>query len=138
MKTQVQFTSDAFPAYPGEEEQINPGRWGKRVSEFVHDGLQRSGVPVKDLIAEDWGWIVPIQNPGFPLWLGCGNMDEDAGNIYMIFIEPTKPYIWRWFRRIHAEPAVTRLATTLNELLSRNRAIGNIEWYTAEEFNPSR
>ena len=33
MKTQVEFRSDKFPPYEGEEEQINPGLWGKRLAE---------------------------------------------------------------------------------------------------------
>lgn len=27
MRTHIEFRSDAFPAEPGEEEKINPGRW---------------------------------------------------------------------------------------------------------------
>jgi hypothetical protein len=35
MKTQVEFRSSKFPPYEGEEEQINPGLWGKRLAEEV-------------------------------------------------------------------------------------------------------
>jgi hypothetical protein len=38
MKTHVEFVSNAFPAYPGEEDEINPGIWGKRLAEFIHEG----------------------------------------------------------------------------------------------------
>lgn len=33
MQTMVSFRSAKFPAYPGEEEDINPGLWGKRLAE---------------------------------------------------------------------------------------------------------
>ena len=32
MKTQVEFRSKKSPPYDGEEEQINPGLWGKRLA----------------------------------------------------------------------------------------------------------
>ena len=31
MKTHLEFTSTAFPAYPGEDKDINPGIFGKRL-----------------------------------------------------------------------------------------------------------
>jgi hypothetical protein len=34
MKTQVEFRSSKFPPYGGEQEQINPGLWGKRLAEY--------------------------------------------------------------------------------------------------------
>jgi len=35
MKTQVEFRSSKFPPYEGEQEQINPGLWGKRLAEYL-------------------------------------------------------------------------------------------------------
>jgi len=34
MRTHVEFTSTAFPAYPGEDQEINSGIFGKRLAEF--------------------------------------------------------------------------------------------------------
>jgi hypothetical protein len=42
MKTHVEFRSEAFPPYDGEEE-INPGRYGKRVAEFLVHGPKEKG-----------------------------------------------------------------------------------------------
>ncbi len=44
MLTTVEFRSDRFPAYEGEEEQINPGLWGMRLAEFVRDKLLAEGL----------------------------------------------------------------------------------------------
>ncbi len=35
MKTHVEFRSAKFPAYDGEEDEVNPGRWGKRLAEYL-------------------------------------------------------------------------------------------------------
>jgi hypothetical protein len=34
METHVEFRSNRFPPYDGEEEQINPGLYGKRLAGF--------------------------------------------------------------------------------------------------------
>jgi hypothetical protein len=49
MKTQVEFRSDKFPAYESEEQEINPGRYGKRVAEFLAAGLRSHGFEPADL-----------------------------------------------------------------------------------------
>lgn len=58
MRTQVEFRSNLFPPYPGEDDEIIPGRWGKRLAEFVHSGLKNRGFDVIEPGAEDWGWMV--------------------------------------------------------------------------------
>jgi hypothetical protein len=43
MQTHVEFRSDRFPAYEGEEEQINPDLWWKMIAEFLCDKLPAQG-----------------------------------------------------------------------------------------------
>ncbi len=40
MNTQVTFRSNKFPPYDGEQEQINPGLWGKRLAEYFVEMLK--------------------------------------------------------------------------------------------------
>jgi len=40
MKTQVEFRSESFPPYEGEEDEINPGLWGKRLAEYLQQKLR--------------------------------------------------------------------------------------------------
>ena len=44
MKTQVEFRFSKFPPYEGEQEQINPGLWGKRLAEYFVQKLSEKGV----------------------------------------------------------------------------------------------
>ena len=76
MRTHVEFTSTEFPAYPGEDKDINPGIFGKRLAEFLAEGLRKKGNKVLGIGAEDWGWMVEIENQEFPLWVGCANYEE--------------------------------------------------------------
>lgn len=43
MKTHVECRSDASPPSDGEEDENNPGRYGKRVAEFLVRGLKEKG-----------------------------------------------------------------------------------------------
>ena len=62
MKTQVEFRSSKFPPYEVEQEQINPGLWGKRLAEYLREKLRTDGIQTGDIYSEDWGWALPIQN----------------------------------------------------------------------------
>ncbi len=73
MLTHVEFRSDRFSAYEGEEEKANPGLWGQRLAEFLRDRLRAEGFEIKEPFPEDWGWVVPVANRGFSVWIGCGH-----------------------------------------------------------------
>ena len=99
MKTHVEFRSDKFPPYEGEEEQINPDLWGKRLGEYLKEKLSPEGIDTDELIPEDWGWCLPIKHDAFSMWIGCGRYQEYP-NGYLCFVEPRKPVIRRLFKKI--------------------------------------
>jgi hypothetical protein len=137
MKTQVEFRSDKFPAYENEEHEINPGRYGKRLAEFLAAGLRTRGFEPEELIAEDWGWVVPIKNDGFKLWVGCGNYEEYPDG-FLCFIEPHAPVIRKLFKKIDAQARVEALQTAMDAVLSGQAGIQDKKWWTHEEFNNPR
>jgi hypothetical protein len=87
VKTQVEFRSAKLPPYPGEEEQINPGVWGKRLAEYLKERLAETGIATGAIISEDWGRIVPVENAAFDLWIGCGHPDGND-DVFLCFIHP--------------------------------------------------
>ena len=135
MKTHVEFRSDAFPPYPGEEEEINPGVWGKRLAEFIHEGLKAQGFDVIEPAAEDWGWMVEIRNDAFPLWIGCGNQDGEPDG-FLCFIEPSTPFVRKFlFKKISTENEVTKVRSGLEKILYHEDSITDIRWWSKEEFS---
>ena len=98
-RTQLQFRSQAFPPLPGEDEQINPGRFGRRLADYLAQALPERGFPVRGVGAVDWGWMVELQHDAFPLWIGCGNVDGEHDEL-LCCIEPARPTVRRWFRRV--------------------------------------
>jgi hypothetical protein len=140
VKTHVEFSSDAFPALPGEEAQINPGRWGRLLADYLRAELSARGFRGKAPYCEDWGWAVPIENAGFPLWIGCGNLEDGATfgvaapapapshDQFVCFIEPSKPSVRRLFRRIDTAARVEALAGALDASLRQHPSIRDIRW----------
>lgn len=133
MKTHVEFRSDAFPAYAGEEDEINPGIWGKRLAEFIHAGLKDRGFDVLEPFSEDWGWMVEIRNDAFPMWIGCANVGGEGD--FLCFREPSKPFVRKLlFKKISTEADVAKLQTALDSILSSDPSITEIHWSSKEEL----
>ncbi len=132
MRTHLEFASTAFPAAPGEDQEINPGRFGKRLAEFLRDTLPRHGFKVKRLVAEDWGWLVDLEHDPFPLWIGCGNYEEFEHG-FLCFIEPSKPIVQKWFSKVDTAPTVERLATVLEAILRDSGKVSRLRWWTEED-----
>ena len=127
METQVEFRSSKFPPYEGEEEQINPGLWGKRLAEYLVQKLAEKGIRTDEIIAEDWGWYVPIRNEGFRLALCCGHQDGDNDE-FLVFTDPSTPVVKKFFRKIDASPQLIRLTEALRQILTSDPDIRDVLW----------
>lgn len=132
MKIQVEFKSSKFPPYDGEEDEINPGLWGKRLAEFLRENLPRYGVEVRCICAEDWGWMVELENEEFPLWIGCGHQ-EGENDDFICFIEPSKPFIRKCFKRINTTEQVRQASDALKKVLESTPEISSINWNSAPD-----
>jgi hypothetical protein len=127
MKTQVTFRSSKFPPYEGEEEQINPGLWGKRLAEYFVERLQGTGIETEEIIPEDWGWYIPIKNDGFRLAICCGHQNGDDDE-FLCVTDPAIPIIKKLFRKIDATEQLSRVVAAMERILSSDPDIRNVEW----------
>jgi len=132
MKSQVTFRSKKFPPYNGEEEQINPGLWGKRLAEYLVDKLKPHGIETEEIIAEDWGWYIPIKNEKFRLAICCGHQNGDDDE-FLCFTDPATPIIRKLFKRIDATHELSRVVTAMERILSSDPEITNVEWTEVEK-----
>ena len=127
MKTQVEFRSSKFPPYDGEEEEINPGLWGRRLTEYLAKALAERGIESEEMAIEDWGCYLPIQNDDFPLALCCGHQNGDDDQ-FLVFTDPSTAKVKKWFRTIDATPQLTKLLDALNTILNDDPEIHDITW----------
>jgi len=132
MRTNLVFRSTAFPSYPGEDEEINPGRYGRRLASFIAKRLPDCGFEVTGMCAEDWGWRIDLRNDEFPLWIGCGNYEEyDDG--FLCFIEPSQAFVRRWFKSIPTSYTVERLAAALEKTILNGADVRDVRWWRPGE-----
>jgi hypothetical protein len=127
METQVEFRSRKFPPYEGEQEQINPGLWGKRLAEYLVLKLSEKGIKTDEIIAEDWGWYIPIPNEGFRLAICCGHQNGDDDQ-FLCFIDPSTPVVKKFFKKIDATPQLICLTEAMRQILSSDPEITNVVW----------
>lgn len=128
MKTQVEFRSAKFPPYEGEEGQINPGLWGKRLTEYLAQKLAERGIETEEIIMEDWGCYLPVRNERFRLGLCCGHQLEEPDDQFLCFTDPATPKVRKFFRTIDATPQLTRLLDALRQILEADPEIREIVW----------
>jgi hypothetical protein len=72
------FESSAFAAIPGEDEETNPGVYGKVLAQWLAAQLRASGFSVGDVIAEDFGWCVPVKSEPHSLYVVCASTGETS------------------------------------------------------------
>jgi len=132
VRTHVEFRSAAFPSQPGEDEEVNPGRWGKSLAAFLRAELTKAGLGGGDAYAEDWGWEIPIDNAEFGLFVGCGNYEEHPDG-FLCFVAPSKPYIRKLFRKIDTTARVATVADALDRILSAHPGIHSVRWWSQAE-----
>jgi len=134
MRTHVEFRSSKFPAYPGEEEKINPNLWGQRLAEYLQVKLKDLGILTDEEIGfEDWGCRLSLVGTPFPMWIGCGHYQEYPDG-YLCFIEPSKPTIRKFpFTKIDTTGEVARIADALDGILTSNPDIHGLRWWSENE-----
>ena len=129
---QFEFRSHKFPPYDGEEEQINPGLWGKRLAEYVKEKLAAHRIETGEIVMEDWGCLLPVKNEAFALSVACGHQNGDDDE-FLCFIEPSKPVIRKLFRKIDTTKEVGRLSAALERIFKADPDIRELRCLSLEE-----
>ena len=135
MRTNVEFRSDKFPTYGSDDEGPNheSGVYGKRLAEYLKENLTRKGFAITWCDAEDWGWRIDVSHEGnYGLWIGCGHYQEYE-NGFLCFVEPSKPIIRKWFKKIDVRESVEKIADALDEILNEDKDIQSIRWWDEGE-----
>lgn len=69
----LEFESSAFTIVPGEDEETNPGIYGKALALWLGEQLRAAGIPAVEVIAEDFGWCVPVESKPHALYVVCAS-----------------------------------------------------------------
>jgi hypothetical protein len=105
---------------------------GEAVAQLLAKALPGHGFTVERVFAEDWGRCVAIANRDFPLWIGCGGYAEYSDGM-LCFIEPSRPVIRKWLRRIDVSARVEALADAMERILADSGRARDLRWWSPEE-----
>jgi len=119
MQTEIYIKTNLFPAYPHEAEEINPGRFGKRLAAFVAEALKRGDIDVVDIYPTDSCYELSIKQFEFDVYVQVGNFDGEQ-NEFLISIEPKKAYVRKWFKKILTIEAVKSVYESIFKACSEN------------------
>jgi hypothetical protein len=72
----LEFESSAFAVIPGEDKETNLGIYGKALAQWLAEQLRSAGVPARDVIAEDFGWCVPVTSTPHSLYIACASGEQ--------------------------------------------------------------
>lgn len=72
------FKSSLFEIEPGEDDEINPGIYGRQLAQWMRQKLEAGGYAVEGVINEDWGRCLMCQRSPFSLWVGVGSVEYET------------------------------------------------------------
>ena len=130
------FRSGAFQIEPGEDDDVNPGIYGRQLALWLRTRLEERGQPVLDVFPEDFGWCVRCQAKPFLLWVGCGSVsDKESMDIvptadqvtWHCFAVAEASLLGRIFRNDDLAPAFSRLSGLLRDILDSEPTIKLVE-----------
>ena len=75
---QIHARSSRFAIEPGEDNETNPGIFGRALAQWLAVQLPAFGWRVKGCVAEDFGRLVEVEDPKFRLFVACASGHDGA------------------------------------------------------------
>ncbi len=127
VKTQVTFRSSKFPPDDGEEAEVNPGLWGKRLAEYLVEKLPATGIQPGSIVVEDWGYYIPIIGEAIKMAVCCGHQSGDDDE-FLCFTHPGSPIERKLFKSVDHTAELTRLTRAIHQVLASDPEIREVVW----------
>ena len=112
----LEFESSAFAIKQGEDEHTNPGIFGKALAQWLSEQLRATGIPVGEIIAEDFGWCVPVESKPHRLYVACASAEEEP-NHWRVFAFAEAGFMARLLGKDQSGRSVASLFATLKHVL---------------------
>ena len=112
----LEFESSAFAVIPGEDEETNPGIYGKALAQWLAEQLRAAGHPTGEIIAEDFGWCVPVESKPHSLYVACASTGEKPDQ-WRVFAFAESGVVARLFGKDKSEESLASLFDALRRCL---------------------
>lgn len=125
----LEFESSAFAVAPGEDEETNPGIYGKALAQWLAEKLRRAGFPIGEVIAEDFAWCVPVDSRPHALYVACASGDRP--DRWRVFAFAEGGVMARLLGRDRSAEALASLFTAVRSCLESEPRIHGLREDTA-------
>ena len=122
---QFTFESSQFSPEPGEDEETNPGIYGKALAAWLSAQLTAGGYRVKRTCAEDFGRLVQLEDPNFQVYVACASADDTAKE-WIVHSFAEGGWLASMLGRGSKEKVVSKVMLDLKEILQASPAIRNL------------
>jgi hypothetical protein len=130
VRTHLEFQAERFGGEAARPNRFNPDIRGRELADFLSRKFRDTGFS-GNVIEEDWGWMVELKADPFPLWLGCASYEENDG--WLVFIEPSKPTVRKWLKKIDTRDEVEAVARQLERVLVDDGGAINLNWWSDQD-----
>lgn len=113
-----------FPTDPGEDDATNPGIFGRSLALWVGKQLV-PGFCADAIVAEDFGWLVPVPSPDSALYVACSSSDGTSGE-WQLFVFAERGLLSRVLRGSAPPEPVNALFERIREMISRETGITDL------------
>ena len=130
---QVWIETDYFEVLPGEEEETNPGIFGKAYAEWLAHRFRDEGEEVAEVIPEDWGWCVVLRRKPYLLFIACRNAGGDNESEFgptewAAFVAAEPGLIQRLVKRVDPAAEIARLSKLLESIAAQAPGVKRV-WF---------
>jgi len=113
------FESQAFADPEGTDNETNPGIFGKTLANWLSEQLKSLGSTPGEVIAEDFGWCVPLG--GKRLYVACSS--GEATNEWQVFVFAEGGFLSRLFGKHQSSEALISTFAALKGLLEQSSQV---------------
>ncbi len=121
----LRFESSAFAVTTSEDEETNPGIFGKSLAQWLSEQLVARGFKVTDVIPEDFGWCVGVDSSPYASYVACSNT-PDHKTQWAVFVFAEGGLLSRLLGKDKRTEVVATLFATVKEILSASTSISAI------------
>ena len=100
---------------------------GQKAGQHLIQKLSEQGIQTGEIVAEDWGYYIPIKFAEFKMAICCGHQNGDDDQ-FLCFTDPRTPMVRKFFRKIDVSKEFARLTEAMQQILSSDPEIRDIVW----------
>jgi hypothetical protein len=120
----LEFESSLFTVVFGEDDETNPGIYGRSLAQWLSNQLRVVGVVAGDVKAEDFGWLVPVKSEPYSLFVACSSGEKS--NQWMVFAYIEGGLVPRLFRKDKSADLLESLYATVRRCLEKEPSINRL------------